>query len=118
MKEEEKIKTDKKYQVTEQRKNKILEEIEKILKNYKLKVIILTIIELALVIFFWYFVTAFCHVYKATQKSWLFDSFLSMLSRAIIELLISLGLAKLYGIAIAGESHCLYKFVMFLYNFG
>ena len=51
MKEEEKIKTDKKYKVTEHRKNKILEEIDKILRNYKLKVIILIIIELILVIF-------------------------------------------------------------------
>ena len=69
-------------------------------------------------IFFWYFVTAFCHVYVSTQISWLLDSFLSMISRAIIELLISLGLAKLYRIAVDSEIHCLYKIVMFLYNFG
>ena len=118
MREEEKIKKDKNYIVTKQRKNEILLEIEEILKKYKTKVIILIIIELILVIFFWYFVTAFCHVYEATQISWLVDSCLSILSRAIIELLISFGLAKIYGMAISAESHCLYKFVMFLYNFG
>ena len=69
-------------------------------------------------LFFWYFVVAFCHVYKATQKSWLFDSFLSILYRTIIELLISFGLAKLYRIAVNSEIHCLYKITMFLYNFG
>ena len=118
MKEEEKIKKNKNYTVTEQRKNEILEEIEQVLKKYKIKVIILIIIELILVLFFWYFVTAFCHVYKATQTSWLIDSCLSILARGIIELLICLGLAKLYILAITGESSCLYNFIMFLYNFG
>ena len=76
------------------------------------------IIELIIMIFFWYYVTAFCHVYFATQISWLLDSFLSILSRAVVEFLISLFLAKLYRISIDGEIHCLYKFVMFLYNLG
>ena len=96
LKEEEKLKKDKKYKVTDKRKQEILFEIENILKNYKMKIIILIIIGLILMIFFWYFVTAFCHVYKATQISWLIDSSISILSRAIIELLISFGLAKLY----------------------
>ena len=116
--EEEKIKKNKKYIITEKRKKEIILEIDEILRKYKLKVIILIIIELILMIFFWYFVTAFCHVYVSTQISWLLDSFLSIISRAIIELLISLGLAKLYRIAIDSEIHCLYKIAMFLYNFG
>ncbi len=116
--EEEKLKKIKKYKVTEKRKTEILLEIKEILKKYKKKVFILLIIELILMLFFWYFVIAFCHVYKATQKSWLFDSFLSILYRTIIELLISFGLAKLYRIAVNSEIHCLYKITMFLYNFG
>ena len=116
-KEEEKLKSDKNYNITEKRKNEILLEIDEILNKYKCKIIILITIEMILMIFFWYFVTAFCHVYKATQLSWLLDSFISILFRAIIELLISFGLAKLYKVAIAGESPCLYKFVMFMYNF-
>ena len=116
-KEEEKLKNNKKYNITGKRKAEIISEIEQILKKYKIKIIILIIIEIIIMIFYWYFVNAFCHVYHATQKSWLFDSFISMLSRGIIELLISLGLAKLYRMAIEGESHCLYKAVMFLYNF-
>jgi hypothetical protein len=117
LKEEEKLKKDKTYKVTDKRKNEILLEIENILNKYKMKIIILIIIELILMIFFWYFVTAFCHVYKATQISWLIDSCLSILSRAILELLISFGLAKLYTMAINIQSHCMYKFCMFLYNF-
>ena len=117
-KEEEKIKKDKNYMVSKQRKKEILLEIDEILKKYKIKVIILVAIEVILVIFFWYFVTAFCHIYKATQTFWLIDIFLSMLYRAIIELLISFGLAKLYRVALTGEIHCLYKLIMFLYNLG
>ena len=118
LKEEEKMKKDKKYKVTQKVKSEIILEIDKILKNYRLKVFILIIIEFAMMLFFWYFVTAFCHVYKATQTSWLLDSLLSILSRAIIELLICFGLAKLYTMAVIGEIKCLYKILMFLYNLG
>ena len=117
-KEEEKIKKDKEYVVTAQRKIEIMAEIDDILKKYKIKVIILIYIEFVLVIFFWYFVTAFCHVYEATQASWLIDSFLSMVYRALIEITISFGLAKLYRAALTGEIHCLYNLIMFLYNLG
>ena len=116
-KEEEKLKKNKKYIVTKKRKNEIICEIEEILKKYQLKIIILIIIEIILMIFFWYFVTAFGHVYKATQKSWLIDSLLTILIRAIIELLICLGLAKLYRMAVYSKIYCLYKIVMFIYNF-
>ena len=117
-KEEEKIKSNKKYTVTQIRKTEILLEIEQILQKHKVKVIIFIIIEFILMLFFWYFVIAFCHVYNATQISWLIDSLTSILIRAIIELVISLGLAKLYTMAIVSECHCLYKILMFLYNFG
>ena len=93
-KEEAKLKKNKKYKVTEVRKKEIINEIEKILKIHKLKVIILLTIEFLLILFFWYYVTAFCHVYSSTQLSWIFDSILSMLSRLIFELLFSLAFAK------------------------
>ena len=116
--EETKLKKDKNYIINEQRKKEIILEIDNILKKYKLRVIILLIVEMIFMLFFWYFVIAFCHVYKATQKSWLLDSCLSILFRAIIELLISFILAKIYKISISGETECIYKCVMFLYNFG
>jgi len=115
--EEVKLKKNKKYKVTEKRKKEIIEEIKKILKRHKLKVILLLIIELLLILFFWYYVTAFCHVYSNTQLSWLFDSFLSILSRLIIVLLFSLGFAKLYRISVESNIHCIYKFVLFFYSF-
>ena len=50
--EEKKLKSDKKYIVTEDRKNEILKEIELILKRYKIKVNIFIVIELILMILF------------------------------------------------------------------
>ena len=117
-KEEEKIKKNNKYKVNIKRKNEIVNEIENILKKYKIKVCILLIIEISLILFFWYYVTAFCHVYSNTQFSWLLDSFLSILSRLIIELLLSLGFAKLYRMAVEAEVKCLYNIVLFFYCFG
>ena len=68
-------------------------------------------------LFFWYYVTAFCHVYPSTQESWLWDSFLSMLSRIIMDLLFCLGFAKLYRLSIESNINCLYKISVFFYCF-
>ena len=115
--EEEKLIKNKKYIVTDKRKKEILNEIEKLLKKYKIKLIILIIIEFLLMLFFWYYATAFCHVYNSTQYSWLFDSFLSILSRTVIDFLLPLGLAKLYRLAVESNIKCIYKIVLFFYSF-
>ena len=115
--EEEKMKKNDKYIVENKRKKEIKEEIDNIFKNFKLKVIVFISVELLFIIFFWYYVIIFCHVYPSTQTSWLFDSFLSMLSRLIIDSIICLGLAKLYRIGVDSNIHCIYKFAMFLYEF-
>ena len=116
--EEEKMIKNKKYIVNDKRKKEIYKEIKNILKKHKIKVIILIIIEFSLFLFFWYYVTAFCHVYSSTQLSWLLDSFLSILSRLIIECLFCLLFAKLYRMAVEANTHCLYKIVLFFYSFG
>ena len=114
--EEEKMKSNKKYKVSNERKIEIKNEIEKIFRNYKIKIIILVVAELLFMIFFWYYVTIFCHIYKSTQISWILDSLLSMISRFIIDRLICLGLAKLYKIGVDLNVYCIYKFAMFLYG--
>ena len=116
-KEEEKMKANKKYRVTDERKKEIMKEIEKILKIYKIKVFVFMFIEFMLMLFFWYYVTVFCHVYSSTQKSWLIDSFLTMLSRIIIDFLLCLAFAKLYRMAVEANVHALYKLSLFFYSF-
>ena len=116
-KEEEKMKANKNYNMTYERKKEIIKEIEKILKMYKIKVFIFMIIEFILMLFFWYYVTVFCHVYKSTQKSWLVDSFLTMISRIIIDCMLCLSFAKLYRLAVESNVRALYKVSLFFYSF-
>ena len=115
---EEKIKKNKKFKVTEKMKKDVIIEIEKILNKHRIKVVILILVEFSLLLFFWYYVTAFCHVYASTQMSWILDSLLSMLSRLFFELLLSLGFAKLYRIGVESNVYCIYKISLFFYNFG
>jgi hypothetical protein len=116
--EEEKLKNDKKYKVSDKRKDEIYQEIENILRKYKIKVFIFIVVEIVLMLFFWYYVTVFCHVYGETQMSWLLDSFLSMLSRLIIDELFSIIFAKLYRIGVDSRRRCLFRVSLFFYNFG
>ena len=116
-KEEEKMKKDKKYIISNERKIEIKNEIDKIFRCYKIKIRIFLVIEFSLMIFFWYYVILFCHVYPSTQTSWILNSFLSMLSRFIFDNLICLGLSKLYRIGVDSNIHCIYRFAIFLYGF-
>jgi hypothetical protein len=113
--EEEKMNNDKKYVVSDNRKKEIQKEIENILKKYKIRTIIFIIIELLLMLFFYYYVTIFCHVYASTQISWIWDSFLSILSRIIIDLLFSLLFAKLYRIGVESNVQTIYKIALLFY---
>jgi len=116
-KEEEKMKINKKYIVSEERKKEIQQEIANILTKCKIKIIVFILIEIILLLFFWYYITVFCHVYSNTQTSWLLDSFLTMLSRIIIDFLFCLGFAKLYRIAVESNIQTLYKISLFFYSF-
>ena len=117
IKEEEKMRKNKKYKVDEKRKKDIFKEIEKIFRRLKIKIAVLIIIQITLMMFFWYYITAFCHVYKSTQRSWLWDSFLSIISRMVIEFLFAMLFAKLYLISIQSNIYTIYRIVMFIYDF-
>ena len=68
-------------------------------------------------LFYFYFVTAFCHVYSKTQKSWLLDSFLSFLSRLVIEILFDFLFSKLYIVSVESNIFSLYRALLFIYDF-
>ena len=116
-KEEEKIKENKKYKVSDKRKKEIQGKIENILKKYQIKIIINIIIQEFLLLFFWYYVTIFCHVYSSTQLSWIIDSILTMIFRIIIDVILCLFFAKLYGVAISTDIYWIYKVWLFFYSF-
>ena len=69
-------------------------------------------------LFFYYFVTSFCEVYKETQVSWITDSMISFGISFPIELGISFAIAIFYIIFIKKKLKWLYKIVMMIYNLG
>ena len=115
--EEEKLKKKKKYVIKEQTKENIFNEVEGVLKNFKCKIFFLLLIETIFILSFWYFVTAFCSVYSSTQTSWALDTFLSILSRLILEIIFGFLFAKLYRISVASSCETLYKLLICIYDF-
>ena len=114
---EKQVKSKQNFKVDENRKKEVNSKIEKILERFKCKIIFLFFIITILMLAFGYFVTAFCHVFSSTQTSWLFDTFLSILSRLIIELFSAFFFGKLYQISIKSNFKTLYRVVMFIYDF-
>ena len=115
-KEEEKIKTNKSYKVSEERKNEIKKEVEEKLKTMKNKIIVLFIVEFIVMLFYWYFLTAFCHVYTKTQVSWILDGILSIIIDFIVKCFLCLLFAGLYRISIESKDKSIFNFVMFIYT--
>ena len=116
--EEEKLRRDKKYKVNSKTKKDMHNNLLKIYKTMKIKIICYIIIEFLVLLFFLYYITAFCEVYKSTQKSWLYDSFISFLLSFLFEFLISFFISLLYISAIKIRINCLYNVILFLYRLG
>ena len=115
--EENKIKNDKKYEVSILRKKEIILEVKKIIKKFKIKVIIFYIIEFSFMLFFWYYATVFCYVYNKTQISWLINTIFTIIIRIIIDLLVNLLFASLYKVSINFKSNRLFSVIIFIYCF-
>ena len=110
------LKKDKHYTVESKKNMDIIKEIKKILKCLKLKITIFLIFENLLMIFFFYYVTAFCHVYNSTQTSWLLDSLTSYGISLLTAFAVSFFMSLLYEIAINCKCRILYKITIFIYN--
>ena len=116
--EEQKMRKNKDYKVDKDRKKFIFSNLLKVFKIMKIKIICYIIIEIVIMLFFVYFITAFCEVYRDTQISLLYDSFISFLLSIPIELLISFIIAIMYLTSIKLKLKCLYNLVLFLYGLG
>ena len=116
--EEQKMRKNKKYKVDTNRKKYILKNLLKVYKIMKIKILCYIIIELVIMLFFLYFITAFCEVYRDTHISLLYDSFISFIISIPIELLISFFISILYMTATKFQFKCLYSLVLFLYSLG
>ena len=110
------LKIDKYYSVSESTKIEIKNKIDKILKCLKIKIIFFIIFESLMMIFFFYYCTVFCHVYKNTQISWFLDGLTSYIISFIISLAISFICTIFYKVAIKYQSKILYKILLFIYG--
>ena len=117
-KEEKKLRDDSNYTVSEKRKEEILIGIYKINQKLKIKIIIFLITEFLIMMFFYYFVTAFCEVYKETQISWILDSFVSFILSFPMEFFNAFIISLLYIISIKAKIKWLYKIAMVFYSLG
>ena len=117
-KEERKMRKDNNYIVSQKRRKEILVTIYEINKKLKVKIIFFFIIEMLIMLFFLYFVTAFCEVYKGTQTSWISDSIISFILSFIIDFIFSFLITIIYIISIRQRCKWLYNIVMFWYHLG
>ena len=114
--EEKKLRDNKEYKVNSVKKLEIFEEIRKISSTLKIKIILFLILEFSIMLFFYYFVTAFCEVYKKTQISWLYDFFTGFIISFCVEILFAFLLTLIYKISIKYKMKFIYNLTIFCYN--
>ena len=115
---ENKMRNNKSIDVSVKEKEIIYHKILSILNILNYKIFIFIIVELSFMLFFMYYVAAFCAVYKSTQNSWLLDSFSSFLMTNLFDVFVAFIISMIYTTAIRYKIEILYKISLFLYNLG
>ena len=115
-KEEQNMLKKKNYTLDNTKKLQIKGKINSIIKKLRYKNIIFICIELFFMLFLFYYVTAFCQVYKNTQISWLINVLVSILITFIFEVLVSFFSSSLYVTSISSSIECIFKIVLFIHK--
>ena len=113
---EEKMRKNKKYKISNETKKNILHKLKEIYKFLRLKIILYIIFEFFIVLFFLYYIIAFCEIYKETQISFLIDSIISSIMNILVEFILSLLITIFYILSIRFHIEFLYKITLFLYG--
>jgi hypothetical protein len=114
--QEQLLKKDKQYKVGDETIKEIKNNLDKIIKCLKVKIIVFIILEFILMIFFLYYSTAFCQVYPSTQVSWILDCISSYVISLAFTLVLSFLCASFYKIAIKYRVKILYKIILLFYS--
>ena len=114
--EENKMRKNRKYKVSRKTKIEILKKVNDISKKLKIKIMIYFICEFSLILFFYYFVTAFCEVYKKTQINWIIDFLLSYIISFATEIFFAWILAVFYILSIRYKLKYVYEIVLIIYD--
>ena len=112
--EEDKMRKNNNYIVSNTKKIEIQKKIKQIIKLLKITIFLFFVIQFFLLLFYFYFMIAFGEVYKYTQFHVLKDSITSYIISFPISITISLVLCILYEIALKYKLKILYKIILFL----
>ena len=93
----------------------MIKEFQKIYKYLKTKIILYIFFEFSLLLFFFYYVTGFCIVYKKSQIDWLLDGLVSTFISILIKLLISFIILIFYLISLKYKIKIIYNIFIFTY---
>ena len=115
--QEKNMKKYKKYEVNEKQLEKIKTQINKTMKKLKIKNIIFLSINFVFMMFFFYFITAFCAVYHETQISWILNAIISFIVSIIIEFIIAFTNAIIYETSVRYKIESLFKISLFVYKY-
>ena len=69
-------------------------------------------------LFFTYYVTTFCYVYKDAQTNWLSDCFVSFIMTIVFETFLAFVIAIVYSVSIKCQIKSIYNIGMFVYDLG
>ena len=116
--EEGKMRNDKNFKISSHTKIRIIKELNKIIHKLSLKIKAFIMIESTLLLFFCYYMVAFCSVYKKTQFSWLADCGVSFLATIPFEFATSFLIAAFYKLALNYKLKFIYSISMFFYSLG
>ena len=117
-KEEKKLRKNKRYKVNKTRKKIINNRLISIFKILKIKIGFYILIESLFMLFFFYYITAFCGVYQNTQISWVLDCIASCFISFIYEILYSFVISILYITSLKFKLRSLYNISLFFYDLG
>ena len=117
-KEEKKLRKNKRYKVNKSRKKMINNKLINIFKILKIKIGFYILIESLLMLFFFYYITAFCGVYQNTQISWLLDCITSCFLSFLYEIIYSLVISIFYITSLKFKLRTLYNISLFFYDLG
>ena len=115
-KEEKKLRNNNDYKVSKDTKIKLFNKLKKICYRLRFEIILFIIFEFSIMLFFYYFVTAFCEVYNNTQISWLIDFFYSFIISLACEIIGALILAIFYLLSLKYKIKIIYNAILFFYN--
>ena len=92
-----------------------LKEIKRVMRSVKCRLIVFVVIACLFICFFWYYVSAFCAVYKNTQTPLMIGCLISILFLIAFQMFVSFIIMLMRYIGLRCRCQCLYKASVCLY---